>query len=111
MPLGNNLVSLSQKIVTLENQLAAMKEIEQQCKDAKQALYNEMLKHDVKSWVTPNGTKITRVDGTEGSTKTVSEFDTERFSADHPAMYGMYLRSVEKKTNGRGGYVRISLGR
>lgn len=111
MPLGNNLVSLSQKIVTLENQLAAMKEIEQQCKDAKQALYNEMVKHDVKSWVTPNGTKITRVDGTQGSTKTVSEFDTEAFRAENPAMYHRYLREVEKKTNGKSGYVRISLGR
>lgn len=110
MPIGNNLVSLSQKIVTLENQLAAMKEIEQQCKDAKQALYNEMLKHDVKSWVTPNGTKITRVDGTQGGTKTVSEFDIELFKNDHWAMYHQYLREVEKKTNGKSGYVRITLG-
>ena len=111
MPMSQNLVTLSQKIVTLENQLAAMKEIEQQCKEAKTALYNEMLKHDVKSWTTPNGTKITRVDGTEGSTKTVREFDIELFKNDHWAMYHQYLRDVEKKTNGRGGYVRITIGR
>lgn len=108
MPKGS-LISLSQKVVELENQLAAMKEIEKQCKDAKQALLNEMLKHDVKSWVTPNGTKITRVDGTQGGTKTVSEFDTAAFKADNPAMYSKYLREVEKKTASKSGYVKITL--
>lgn len=108
MPKGS-LITLSQQVVALENQLAAMKEIEQKCKEAKQALLNEMLKHSVKSWVTPNGTKITRVDGTPGGTKTVSEFDTEAFKADNYALYQMYLREVEKKTNGKSGYVKITL--
>lgn len=108
MPKGS-LITLSQQVVALENQLAAMKEIEQKCKEAKQALLNEMLKHSVKSWVTPNGTKITRVDGTPGSTKTVSEFDTEAFKADNYALYQKYLREVEKKTNGKSGYVKITL--
>lgn len=108
MPKGS-LITLSQQVVALENQLAAVKEIEQKCKEAKQALLNEMLKHSVKSWVTPNGTKITRVDGTPGSTKTVSEFDTEAFKADNYALYQKYLREVEKKTNGKSGYVKITL--
>ena len=108
MPKGS-LITLSQQVVALENQLAAMKEIEQKCKEAKQALLNEMLKHDVKSWVTPNGTKITRVDGTSGSTKTVSEFDTAAFKAENPAMYSKYLRTVEKTTSGRSSYVKITL--
>jgi putative phage-type endonuclease len=108
LPMGS-LITLSQKVVALENQLAVIKEIEQKCKEAKQALLNEMLKSNVKTWVTPNGTRITRVDGTPGGTKTVSEFDTAAFKADNPAMYSKYLRTVEKATSGKSGYVKITL--
>ena len=69
-----------------------------------------MLKHDVKSWNLPNGTKISRVDEVPASTKTVTEFDSEAFKADNPSLFQKYLKKVEKKTNGRAGYVRITLG-
>ena len=106
---STELVTLSNKVIAFENQLAAMKAIEQQLKDAKQALFDEMAKHDVKSWETPNGTKITRVDSVPGSTKTVTEFDTAAFKEENPAMYEMYLHDVEKKTAGRSGYIKITL--
>lgn len=106
---SKELVTLSNKVIAFESQLAAMKAIEQQLKDAKQALFDEMTKHDVKSWETPNGTKITRVDSTPGSTKTVTEFDTEAFKEENPAMYEMYLHEVTKRTAGRSGYVKITL--
>ena len=109
LPAENELVALSNKVVAFESQLAAMKAIEQQLKDAKQALFDEMTKHDVKAWETPNGTKITRVDSTPGSVKTVTEFDTAAFKEENPAMYEMYLHEVEKKTAGRSGYVKITL--
>lgn len=105
IPVSGGIIELSNKIVAFEKQLAAMKEIEQKCKEAKQALFNEMLKHDVKSWNTPGGIKITRVDATEGSTKT--EFDATAFKKENPDIYKRYLR--EKQTNGRAGYVRITL--
>ncbi len=106
---SNELVTLSNKVIAFENQLAAMKAIEQQLKDAKQALFDEMAKHDVKSWETPNGTKITRVDAVPGSAKTVPAFDITAFKAENPAMYEMYLHDVETKTAGRSGYVKITL--
>lgn len=105
LPIGEGIVALSNKIVAFEKQLAAMKEIEQKCKEAKQALYNEMLKHDLKSWTTPNGTKITMVAASEGSTK--AEFDTAAFKKENPDMYKRYLK--EKKTSGRAGYIKITL--
>jgi hypothetical protein len=108
---GTELVTLSNKVVAFESQLAAMKAIEQQLKEAKQALFDAMTKHDVKSWTTPNGTKITRVDATAGDTKTVTEFDTAAFKAENPAMYEMYLHEVEKKTAGRSGYIKITLSK
>lgn len=109
LPIGGDLIQLSNKVVAFENQLAAMKEIEAQLKDAKKALFNEMLKYDVKSFTTPNGTKITRVDEVPASTKKVREFDTATFKAECPAMYNMYLHEVEKKTSGKSGFVRITV--
>lgn len=109
LPIGNGLIALSNKVVQFENQLAAMKEIENQLKEAKKALYHEMLKHDVKSWTSPNGTKITRVDEVPGKTKKVAELDVESFKRECPATFERYCRMVEKKTNGKAGFVRITM--
>lgn len=109
LPIGNGLVALSNKVVQFENQLSAMKDIENQLKEAKKQLYHEMLKHDVKSWTSPNGTKIARVDEVPGSTKNVAEFDENLFKAECPAIYQKYIRMVEKKSNGKAGFVRITM--
>ena len=109
LPIGNDLVTLSSKVVQFENQLAAMKEIENQLKEAKKQLYHEMLKANVKSWTSPNGTKITRVDEVAGKTKTVAELDVESFKRECPATFERYCRMVEKKTNGKAGFVRITV--
>lgn len=105
IPVDGGMVTLSNKIVAFEQQLAAMKEIEAQCKEAKAALFREMMKRDIKSWTTPNGTKITRVDATEGSTK--MEFDAAAFKKANPDLYNLFLK--EKKTSGKSGYVRVTL--
>lgn len=110
LPAGN-LVALADKVAKLENQLAALKEIEIQCKEAKKALYNEMLKRKVKSWSMPNGTKLTMVLETPAGTKTVTEFDAEGLKAECPGIYQKYLKTVEKKTNGKAGYVKITIPR
>lgn len=108
LPAGS-LATLADKVAVFENQLSQMKEIENKLKEAKKQLYNEMLKRNVKSWSMPNGTKITRVDEVPGSTKKVGEFDVERFKKECPATFEHYCRLVEKKTNGKAGYVRITL--
>lgn len=105
LPMTEGIITLSNKIIAFEQQLAAMKEIEQKCKEAKQALYNEMAKRNIDSWTTPNGTKITKVAAVDGGTKT--EFDSAAFKKENPELFKRYLR--EKKTNGRAGYVRVSL--
>lgn len=110
LPVNPGMVTLTNKIIAFEKQLSAMKDIEAQLKEAKKQLFNEMLKHDVKSWSLPTGTKITRVDDVPGGTKTVTEFDSEAFKEENPSIYQKYLKKVEKKTNGRAGYVRITLG-
>lgn len=103
------LVVLSNKVLAFESQLAALKSIEQQCKDAKVELYEAMVNHGVKSWTTPNGTKISVVAGTPAYTETVTEFDQAAFKAEQPEMYAQYLHEVQKKKGGRSGYVKITL--
>jgi putative phage-type endonuclease len=103
------LVALSQKVVAFENQLAEMKVLEAELKKAKQELYEAMEKHGVKSWSTPNGTKITMVAATPASVETVTEFDEKAFKAENEGLYSMYLHTVEKKKSGRAGYVKVAL--
>lgn len=105
----NELVILSQKVVKFESRLAEMKQIEAELKKAKQQLFEEMSKHNIKSWETPNGTKITRVDSVPAKTELVTEFDVEAFKADNEGLYAMYQYEVAKKTNGKSGYVKITL--
>lgn len=111
LPAGTQLATIAQQVVTFENQLAAMKEIEQKLKDAKRQLYHEMVKHNVKSCTTPNGAKITRVDEVPGGTKKVKELNVDAFRVEHPDLYQLYLCEVEKKTNGKAGFVRITVPR
>ena len=108
LPAGN-LVALADKVALFDRQLSALKQFEVQLTEANKQLYNEMVKRNVKSWSTPSGTKITRVDEVRGTTKTVSEFDLAAFRTQNPAMYDKFCRLVEKKSNGKAGYVRITV--
>lgn len=104
-----DIVALSNKAVALENRMAQFKAIEKQYKEMKQALFEAMQKYNVKSWTMPNGTRITRVDGTEASTETVTEFDVEAFKEENTELFEKYQKTVTKKKAGRAGYVKITL--
>ena len=110
LPAGS-LVQLADKVAKFENQLASLKEIENQCKEAKKALYHEMVRSNVKSWSMPNGTKLTRVDEVPSSVKKVTEFDEKAFKTTCPSIYARFVREVEKKNNGKAGFVRITLAK
>lgn len=107
--ISTDLITVSQKVLAIETRMAELKAVEAECKRMKQALFEAMQTHGVKSWETPNGIKITRVDGTAAEVKTVTEFDLDTFKEENPALYGLYLREVEKKTAGRSGYIKITL--
>lgn len=106
---SNDIVTISNKVLALETRMAEFKSIEDEYKEMKQALFDAMTKHDIKSWETPNGTRITRVDGTAASTQTVTEFDVDTFKAENSALYEMYTKEVTKKSKGRSGYIKITL--
>lgn len=99
-------------IASAEAELAKMKATEQKIKDWKNDLYELMELHQVKSWEMPNGTKLTKVSGTEDHEETKTEVDLEAFEALEPEAYATY-KSYEVQTTktvkGRKGYVRITI--
>lgn len=103
------LIAISQKVVEIERRMAEYKALETEQKKVKQALFEAMTKYDVKSWETPNGIKITRVDAIEATVTTVTEFDEDGFKKENPALYDMYLHDVQKKQAGKSGYVKVTL--
>lgn len=105
----NELIELSNKVIVFETRLAEYKKLEEQYKEMKQKLFEAMVKHDVKSWQTVNGTKITRVDGTEATVEIVKEFNAAKFKEENPDVYDRYLEDVKKKKAGKSGYVKITL--
>jgi predicted phage-related endonuclease len=105
----NELITLSKEVLVFEKQLAEFKLLEQEYKEMKQQLYEAMEKHNVKSWNTVNGVKITRVDATKPITKIEKEFDVDMFKAEHPDIYEKFVVEKEKRTNGKSGYVKITL--
>jgi predicted phage-related endonuclease len=108
LPSGS-LTVLVEKISKFESQLAQMKDIEAQLKEAKKSLYHEMLKANVKKLTLPNGSNVTRVDEVPSSTKMVREFDVDSLRLIYPTIYDSLLHEVEKKVPGKAGYVRITV--
>lgn len=106
---STELATISKRVVELENRMAELKAVEAESKKVKQALYEAMDKYGVKSWQTPNGIKITRVDAIPTTVETVTEFDEATFKAENEGLYAMYLQEVEKKKNGKSGYVKITM--
>lgn len=98
-------IANAQIVCRLEEQLVAYKDIERQCKEAKAELKQAMETYNIKSWTTPNGTKITLVPA--GEDKTVREFDVKRFEAENSALMEPYM--VDKVKKGRAGHVKITL--
>jgi hypothetical protein len=102
-------VAISNKVVEIENRIAELKALETEQKKVEQALFEAMAKYNVKSWETPNGIKITRVDAVADTVETVTEFDEKTFKAENEGLYSLYLKEVKKKKSGKAGYVKITL--
>ena len=102
------LVNVANQIITIEEKLAELKAQENKIKADKKKLYEAMAKANVKSWETPNGYLITRVDGYAPSTKEVEDFDSETFEKENPDIYKKYCKKVTIKVSGKSGYALIT---
>ena len=100
-----DLTELSNKVVTLENQLTEMKKVELQVKELKTQLKAAMEKNNIKKWETPNGVKITLV--ADGEDKIVRKFNEQLFKENNLDLWDEYSEDVVQK--GKAGYVKITL--
>ncbi len=103
------LVAISNKMLMLESRLAEFKVIQEQYDDMKDKLYQAMVEHDVKSWETLNGTRITRIDPSKADKKVLTVFDEAGFREDYPDLYESYCHEEKKTVSTRRGYVKITL--
>ena len=103
------LVEMADQVVVFEQKMAEIKAAEKAIKEQKQKLYEEMMKCNVKKWITLNGTQITRVDGKAPSSNKVEEFNEEKFAKENPELYKQYTEKITVTSKGSSGYVRITL--
>ena len=103
----NEIVEVTGKIIDLENQLAAYKQMEAELKEFKTKLKVAMEEYGIKTWRLYDNTKITLVP--DGEDKEVEEIDTKALQKDHPELFGEGSGYVKRKLKkGRVGYVRIT---
>ena len=89
------LTDIERAIIEIKTRLA---QAEEQKKSLTEALYREMDARGVYKLDSPT-LSITRIADTTAET-----FDSKAFRADHPELYGKYLRETQRK-----GYVKITL--
>lgn len=98
---GSDLITMSNKVATLETQLLSLKAVEDEYKKAKEELYRIFEDKGIISFDT--GTmKITKVAPTSYDTVSI---DTKKLQAEEPAIYDKY-KTV--KTTNRKGYILIT---
>lgn len=103
------LIELSNQVAVLENELKAYKEIEKKYNDFKSRLFTAMEEYGVKTWLTNNGTRITRIESTSDTIETIQEFNVEKFKTENVETYNKYVELKEITKKGKKGYVKITL--
>ena len=98
------LTELVNRLLMIEKELTAYKEIEKRHDELKKAIKDAMQANGIKTWTMNNGTKVTLIP--DGEDTTVRKFDEKKFKLENPDEYEKYCESVLKK--GRAGYVRIT---
>ena len=105
------IVNYANEIQAVEDKLKLFRDLEKYQEDLRTKLYESMLSAGIKTWTTPNNTKITLVEEIPASVVEEEKFDEETFKNEHEDMYKEYLKTVEKKKNGKKGFIRISIGK
>lgn len=105
----NEVIELSNKVVELESKLLAFKELEKQYNNFKNELFNAMEEHNIKSWVTNNGTRITRIATTEDKVEKIQEFNVDKFKEENEELFNKYVEEKEITKKGKKGFVKITL--
>ena len=107
----NEIVNYVNEIQAVEDKLKLFRDLEKYQEDLRTKLYESMLSAGIKTWTTPNNTKITLVEEIPASVIQEEKFDEETFKNENEELYNKYLTTVEKKKSGKKGFIRITLGK
>ena len=103
-----DVAEITKRIISFEQQISRMKELEKKIKDDKERLKNAMVNAGVKKWETPNGYKITLIPDSDDKVEEVTAFNAERFMAEHPELVDEYMETKKEIKKGKKGYVKIT---
>lgn len=95
---------IAAQIIALESQLDYFESVKKKDKELKDKLKDAMQAGGVKSWLTPNGYKITLIP--DGEDKVEKKFNETKLKEADPETYKKYLE--DKIVKGKTGYVRVT---
>lgn len=98
---------LNEKVIAFENKLEEIEQVQKQVETFREKLYEVMEQTGVKKWTTTNGITITRVNPVAPSTKIVEQLNEDKLKEKYEDAYNDCLEQVEKKSNGKKGYVTM----
>lgn len=105
--------TLAKQILDFENEILiqenTLKELKNKKEESSSRLLNLMIERGVKTWETPNKIKFTVVEPKEPETKIVTKFNEDKLKEINLELYESCLEKIEKTTNGRKGYLRITV--
>ena len=112
----NELVVITNEILSLEKQLASFKELEAKYNEEKEKLRQSMIKYGVDKWETTNGVKIKLVEDKPDEEVEETYYDEVKFMTENAELHNEYVATKEKYRQtrtvlkkGKKGYVRITL--
>lgn len=114
--INNDVVSLAHQVIKLENQLQIFDKITKQRDELKAKLKEAMQNAGLKTWETPNGTKITLVEDKQDEEVEEIYYDEEAFIRENTELHQAYHNKLaeyketrKKIKKGKKGYVLITL--
>lgn len=103
--LPKDLTIFANSVLQLESDVIKAKKIIEKYEEEKEKLRLAMINANVRKWETPNGIKITTIDGTEDVK--INVFDEETFKKENKELFDKY--QIKKTKKGRKGSLRITL--
>lgn len=105
--------TLAKQILDFENEILiqenTLKELKNKKEESLSRLLKLMIERGVKTWETPNKIKFTVVEPKEPETKIVTKFNEDKLKEINLELYESCLEKIEKTSNGRKGYLRITV--
>ena len=105
--------TLAKQILDFENEILiqenTLKELKNKKEESSSRLLKLMIERGVKTWETPNKIKFTVVEPKEPETKIVTKFNENKLKEINLELYESCLEKIEKISNGRKGYLRITV--